>query len=137
MQIRKHPGSTSRDILDHIQPIVRRKPDEIIIHAGTNDLTNEVNLLNNVKKIVKDILTNSATTRITFSSIVSRYDSKELMPRVVDVNNRLKNYCQQQDIGFIDNTNIGVSDLNSRKLHLNRKGNSKLTKNILEHLSSR
>ena len=32
------------------------KPDCIIIHAGTTDITNGINSLNSVKKIVKDVL---------------------------------------------------------------------------------
>ena len=47
-----HTGSTTEDMLDYIKPIARRKPDTMIIHAGTNDLTNGVNTIKKVK--VKD-----------------------------------------------------------------------------------
>ena len=30
-----HPGSTTVDMLDNMKPIVRRKPDVLVIHAGT------------------------------------------------------------------------------------------------------
>ena len=48
-----HPGSTTEDMLDYIKPIARRKPDTLIIHAGTNDLTNGVNTMKKVRKLVK------------------------------------------------------------------------------------
>ena len=48
VKIRNHSGATSQDILDHIKPIIRRKPDTIIVHAGTNDLTANINYLKNV-----------------------------------------------------------------------------------------
>ena len=51
IKIRKYPGASSTDILDHIRPSLRKEPDQIIIHAGTNDLTNDHNYLNNVKKM--------------------------------------------------------------------------------------
>ena len=40
--IRTNPGCTIEDIADYIKPIIRRKPDIILIHIGTNDLTNSV-----------------------------------------------------------------------------------------------
>ena len=38
-----HLGSTTEDMLDYIKSIARRKLDTLIIHSGTNDLTNGVN----------------------------------------------------------------------------------------------
>ena len=38
IKIRKYPGASSTDILDHIKPSLRKEPDQIVIHAGTNDL---------------------------------------------------------------------------------------------------
>ena len=32
------PGCTIRDMRDHIKPILRKKPDQLIIHVGTNSL---------------------------------------------------------------------------------------------------
>ena len=54
IKIRKYPGASSTDILDHIRPTLRKEPDQIRIHAGTNDLTNNHNYLNNVKKNSKN-----------------------------------------------------------------------------------
>ncbi len=39
VKIRAHSGATSLDIKDHIRPILRRKPDCVLVHCGTNDLT--------------------------------------------------------------------------------------------------
>ena len=52
-KIRKCPGASSINILDRIKPSLRKEPDQILIHAGTNDLTNDDNYLNKLKKIVK------------------------------------------------------------------------------------
>ena len=37
--IRTNPGCTAEDVADYIKPIIRRKPDIILVHTGTNDLT--------------------------------------------------------------------------------------------------
>ena len=50
VKIRKYPGASSIDILDHIKPSLPKAPEEIIIHVGTNDISNNTNYLKNVKK---------------------------------------------------------------------------------------
>ena len=50
-----HPRSTIEDVLDYIKPTAQRKPDTLIIHTGTNDLTNGVNTMKKVRKLVKVI----------------------------------------------------------------------------------
>ena len=42
-------------ITDHLRPTLWKKPDAIIIHAETNDLTNDVNTMKNVRSITKII----------------------------------------------------------------------------------
>lgn len=57
IKIRKHPGASSTYILlDHIKTSLRKEPDQILIHAGTNGPTKDHNHLNNMKKIVKMII---------------------------------------------------------------------------------
>ena len=50
IKIRNYPGTSSTDKLDHIESSLRKEPDQILIHAGANDLTNDHNYLKNVKK---------------------------------------------------------------------------------------
>lgn len=92
VKIQKHPEATSTDILDHIKPVLRRKPNRLIIHAGTNDLTNNVNLLKNVKLVVKKTKDESPLPKILFSGVVRRYDIERGNQLVAEVNGRLKNY---------------------------------------------
>ena len=48
--MQKYPAASSVDLIDYLKPSLRKAPDEIIIHAGTNDITSNVNYLFNVKK---------------------------------------------------------------------------------------
>ena len=67
------PGATSERILEEIDDVI---PEHLVIHVGTNDLTNGINLLNNAKKIVKKINEKLPKTCITLSSIINRKDRK-------------------------------------------------------------
>ena len=50
VKIVNFPGGTSEKILEKLDDIIKEQPDDLIVHVGTNDLTNNVNLLTNVKK---------------------------------------------------------------------------------------
>ena len=38
------PGTTSSDVLTKIDDVLNKKPTSLIVHVGTNDLTNYINL---------------------------------------------------------------------------------------------
>ena len=48
VKVKNYPGATSENILDKIDDLLKVKPDCLLVHVGTNDLTNNVNLLNSV-----------------------------------------------------------------------------------------
>ena len=85
------PGATSSDVLTKIDDVLNKKPASLIVHVGTNDLTNDINLLSNVKKIVNKTNKTSPSTVLTFSSIIFRKDKKNLEKTRADTNSRLKN----------------------------------------------
>ena len=102
-----HPGSTTKDILDYIKPIAGRKPDTLIIHTGTNDLTIGVNTMKKVRKLVKVVreIDESEKIKIDFSSVIYRKD-KNLEDEQNEVNVKLKKYCQGKGFACIENENI-------------------------------
>ena len=55
VKVNNFPGGTSATILENIDQLVKSKPDYLIVHAGTNDLANGTNILNQVKRIVKQV----------------------------------------------------------------------------------
>ena len=122
----KHPGSSTEDMTDYIKPIARKKPNTILLHVGTNDLTKGINTMKNVRKCVEAIreLDNSENIQIGFSSIIHRSD-KDFSKEISELNVKLKKYCLSR--GFIY---INESCLNNSKLHLNKKGTSLFSKNI-------
>ena len=50
VKVRADPGCTMEVVEDHIRPILRNNPDAIIIHSGTNDVTNNKSTKKTIKK---------------------------------------------------------------------------------------
>ena len=53
---------------------------------------------------------------------------------IIETNARLKNYCSQKGLGYIENNGIKEVNLGKKCLHLNKKGNSALAKNLLRYI---
>ena len=137
VKIVNKPGPTSEQLLlDDLDNLIKYQPESVIIHAGTNDSTKGINLLNNGKKIVKELTTKLPKVKIAFSGLITRKSKKNLDKNVTETNKRLNNYCRQKDIDYIDNSNITEDSLGIKKLHLIHKGNSFFAKNLLKYLNN-
>ena len=66
----KQPGCSTEDKIDYIKPTAWKKPDTILLHVGTNDLTKGINTMKNVWKCVEAIceLDNFENIQIGFSN---------------------------------------------------------------------
>ena len=61
------PGATSLDILTKIVDVLNKRPTSLVVHVGTSDLTNDINLLSNVKRIINETNKTSPNTVLAFS----------------------------------------------------------------------
>ena len=78
VKIRCHPGATTDDIIDYIRPTVRKRPDMIIIHTGTNDIQNKVNTFQKVRKVITTIKEIDVNNEIQIAfSIVIHLDDQD------------------------------------------------------------
>ena len=93
VNIKFYPGATTEDITDHLRPAMRKKPDAIIIHTGTNDLTNDVNTMKNVRSLTKIIeeMHGGGDIEAGFSGVIERRDH-DLSEKSKDINERLKRF---------------------------------------------
>ena len=74
----------------------------------------------------------SANTKVVFSNLITRKNKKDVDKEVQDTNNRLKNYCAQTNIDYIDNNNNKEEHFGNKKLHLNKRGNTVFANNLLK-----
>ena len=69
-----NPGSNSQDIVDHLKPVTRRKPDTFIIQMGTNDITSGTDTQEFLDQAVNLLKTESPRTEVTTSLPIRRTD---------------------------------------------------------------
>ena len=62
-------GGTTEKITNQLDDLIKGKPEDLIVHVGTNDIANKVNIFNNVKKIFRKVSKDSSLTQLAFSSI--------------------------------------------------------------------
>ena len=76
VKVRSYPGATTDDFIDYVRPTVRKKPNLIIIHTGTNDVQNNVNTLQKIRKVISSIkdYDTDDNIRIALSSVIHRSD---------------------------------------------------------------
>ena len=76
VKIRPHPGASTEDLIDHIKPAIRKKPDIVVIHTGANDLQNNYNIVKKAKKLINAVeeADKDNSIKIAFSSIINRED---------------------------------------------------------------
>ena len=84
------PACTTRDMVDHVKPLLRRKPDEIVIHEGTNSLKSHESprvCAEEIVDLVRSIDNPTSDTTVTISSLDTRTDedgmSEKLYPSVL------------------------------------------------------
>ena len=87
------PGGTSEKILEKLDDIIKEKPGDLIVYVETNDITNNVNILTNVKKIFNKVSKESPLASIAFSSIINLKDKTNIQKTLTDRNARLKKIC--------------------------------------------
>ena len=92
VKIWPHPGASAEDLIDQIKPAVRKNPDIVVIHTGTNDLQKNCNIVKKAKKLASAVkeVDKDHSVKITFSSIINRED-EDFPDKINDVNNKLKN----------------------------------------------
>ena len=136
VKIKPHSRATTRDIVDYLKPVTRKKPDCLIIHVGTNDLTSNdhIDTEKNVTAMTEDIKRDSPDSVIVLSIAVIREDKQAVDNKVSvsELNRKIKEIAKLQNISVIDNTSLDESCLSRKNLHLNEKGNSYLAHNFIK-----
>ena len=130
VKVRPQPGCTTEAIEDHVKPILRKNPDAIIIHSGTNDVTNDKPTKKKIKKVVKLIEDTNPAIQVIISGLIHREDP-EVNDEIASINNQLESYCNSKNFLFVNNDNMKSSCLAKDKLHLNKTGNRIFAKNVI------
>ena len=128
-------GATVEDMSDYIMPSPRRKPEEVILHVGTNNLkfSEPRKIAQGIVNLGLKIQNHSPDCKITISSLISRSD-QTLNGKIKDVNKIVNQFAKQHAWRTIPHSNIKNEHLNASGLHLNVQGTKLLAKNLISHL---
>ena len=127
------PGAKIEDLQYHLIPYLKKKPDNIIIHIGTNDSPYKTEDLTckelvNVKETINKLHVNPKN--IVISSPIFQTHKKE-------ANNLLKKYnniSKQEERDIIFHNNISASRLHRDGLHLNLNDTAMLAGKLLSRI---
>ena len=70
----------------------------IVVHVGTNDITNNVDTEEMLQALVNDVHKESPDMEIAISRVVTRKDRPAMDKEVVNLNSRLKNLCARNHL---------------------------------------
>ena len=126
VKVNKYGGGTSADMVDLAEMSLRREPDALIVHSGTNDFDAKINTKNQLQRVIAKARGKNADIKIGISAICLRVDRPEMKTKVKDMNNQLKNFCHQHQVTFIDHDDFDRSCLAAKGLHPNSNGNTSL-----------
>ena len=129
MKVRRFPGATITDMYDHLKPILKRHPEFLILHLGTNDASkytpNEI--IDKVLALKRFVAILNEKRKVVISALTMHVDSSKNGNAVWKVNEILK----ELNIPLSKNFNIVRKHLVNRGLHLNEHGRSRLIMNYI------
>jgi riboflavin synthase alpha subunit len=77
----------------------------------------------------------SAHIKVAISALTIRKDGHLIQTKVNQTNNLLNSFCSDNNVDFINHTNIDLDCLNRGGLHLNRKGSTIMQRNYMDFLN--
>ena len=133
--VKSFPGATTTDMKDYLKPALKRKPQRIILHTGTNDLSKStpVQVADNIVDLAR-MIESESDAEIILSEIVITEDN---IPddKINTVNKLVNRYTNQNGWAIMWNDNITKHHLDGRGLHLNEESISVTGSNLIRCLS--
>ena len=129
VKIQCHGGCTISCMYSHLQKMFDLKPDYILLHIGSNDCTNNISdkVLSEFKMLTAYIAKELPYAKLIISLPIVRADSSR--SNAIQQNFKLK--LQRLFFPCLENSNINLSHLGKKGLHLNNHGTKVMAKNII------
>ena len=107
LKVRSHHGATIGNFIDYIPSMLQKKYNFIILHARTNDIQNNINNLQKVRKVISNIKKYGTddNTEIPLSSIIHRNDH-DFEDTINNFNRKLENLCKGKCMAVINVNNF-------------------------------
>ena len=121
-------GGNIEDMEDNVKPILKREPDCLILHVGTNNATNFTarDILGKLLQSKSKILNDHKSCKLIISQPTLRSDNG----KAALTNHHLCNLLEELNINIVKNRNIYSKHLGGKELHLNPHGTARLALNL-------
>ena len=135
--VKSFRGAKTSHMHWYAKPTIEKKPENIIIHCGTNDISKDTD----PEKIATDIINLSKSvsqesgSNVIISGLVPR--KGYLNAKVRNINNRLRDYCGNRMLTLLKHDNINAkTHCNICGLNLSSKGVPLLNENFVSLLNT-
>ncbi len=137
--VKTFPGATTDDMESYIVPTLKREPDALIIHCGTNDLRKDDP--ETIAKKITEIAVKSKriVQNVAVSSILARGDSDLMEGKRLQVNSLLAKSLAENKIHFIRHENVDQDWrylLYEDGIHLNNDGTNVLGQDFVNYINT-
>ena len=113
---------------DNIKSTLKREPNQIILHVGTNNATNLTarDILDKLQELKSKILNARKSCKFIISQpTLHSYNGKAAL-----TNHHLCNLLEELNIDIVKKRNISSKHLGGKRLHLNPHGTARLALNL-------
>ena len=120
IKVRTFPSATTGDIKFFVIPHLRKNPDKIVLHIGTNDAPHATpkEMFNAIIDLKSFIQKYAPESKIIISTPVLRVDKAN----ADDINKRYIELLKEAKLDCIFNNNIAESNNDQYGLHINESG---------------
>ena len=95
VRVKNHPGATAEYICDHLKPEIWKKSVVVIIHDGTNDLTNNSKSIKIYKRAADSVRSKLPNGKPAISNVTIRKDKNDIDKKAETFNIKLSNFCKR------------------------------------------
>ena len=128
-KVRAFGGSSIADMYFYLEPLLKKEPEYVILHVGTNDCVSESGntVFQNLLGLKKHIEEKVPGVKVIISQPTIRFDNNLVSMRVREVVKKL----ESSKIPLLVNDNIEIRHIGKKGLHFNGYGTGRCAMNIL------
>lgn len=131
VKVRANNGATATDMVDHLNAFLRKKPDHLILHVGSNDVSNNdvtsETLFSRLLRLKSFAEYKVPGIKVFISCPTIRTDNLTANRKIIEVRDKLIG----NGVNIISNENITSVHLGKKGLHLNNRGVVRLAMNLI------
>ena len=134
VKVRPHSGATVRDMYDHLNALLRKKPKYLILHVGANDATNNEKTAEMIyEETVRLKLFAEARVPgiiVLISCPIVRRDNDKANIKAL----HLRHKFRTSGLNAVTNERVTYDHLGGKGLHLSKRGIAWFAMSLIDHI---